>query len=81
MANLKNIIIEGNDWQNVGDLVTFEDNKAYTLQIQGGANIASSSGTPVGYFYINTSDLFNFTKREGEDLYIKSYNAVLSISD
>ena len=58
-----------------------EDGKTYSIQVQNSASIASSSGEPKSSFYINTPNVFTYTKREGEDLWIKSGYAVLVIAD
>ena len=81
MASLGQFIIEGNKWKNMGDLITLEDGKMYSLQVLNSANMISSSGEPKSGFYINTPDIILFTKREGEDLWIKSSYAVLVIAD
>lgn len=82
MANLEKFIIKGNEWKNISDSITLEDNKTYSCQILNSASIASSSGEPKSGFYINTPNVFTYTKREGEDLWVKSsYYAVLVIAD
>lgn len=81
MASLGQFIIKDNEWENVADLITLEDGKTYSIQVQNSASIASSSGEPKSGFYINTPNVFTYTKREGEDLWIKSSYAVLVIAD
>ena len=85
MANLGQFKIQKEDgYKNMSNLMTFEDGKTYTLQIQNPALIQSSSTDPTkGGFYINKPDIFTFTKKEGENLYIKSeaFFAVVNVAD
>ena len=81
MASLGQFIIKDNEWKNAADLIALEDGKTYSIQVQNSASIASSSGEPKSGFYINTPNVFTYTKREGEDLWIKSSYAVLVIAD
>ena len=85
MANLGQFKIQKEDnYKNMSDLMTFEDGKTYTLQIKNPASIQSSSTAPTnGGFYINKPDIFTFTKKEGENLYIKaeSFFTVVNVAD
>lgn len=85
MANLGQFKIQKEDnYKNMSDLMAFEDGKTYTLQIQNPASIQSASATPTsGGFYINKPDIFTFTKKEGENLYIKAetFFIVVNVAD
>ena len=85
MAHFGQFTIKKEDnYKNMSDLITFEDGKTYTLQIQNPALIQSSSTEPTkGGFYINKPDIFTFTKKEGENLYIKAeaFFTVVNVAD
>ena len=87
MAHLGEFVINtGGQYKKVADLtgITFEDGKQYTFQIQNSATIISSATKPTkGGFYINTPVLNRYTKKESEDLYIKTqlFKAILNIAE
>lgn len=76
MANLGAYKINTlNNYQKVSDLIglTFEDDKTYTLQVQGRAYIINSATVPTeGGFLLKDNQIVNFTKEAGVDFYIKT---------
>ena len=44
MASLGQFIIKDNEWKNVADLITLEDGKTYSIQVQNSASIAFFRG-------------------------------------
>lgn len=87
MAHLGRFVINTNgEYKKVEDLtgLTFEDGKQYTFQIQNSATVISSVEEPTaGGFYISDLGLNLYTKKAGEDLYIKTgpFSAVLDIAE
>lgn len=64
--------------------LTFEDGKQYTFQILNAATILSATTAPSkGGFYICKPELNLFTKKAGEDFYIKTMfsGCTLNISE
>lgn len=76
MANLGTYKINtNNNYQKVSDLtgLTLEDNKTYTLQVQGRAYIINSATLPTkGGFLLKDNQIINFTKEAGVDFYIRT---------
>lgn len=70
------------EYKKLQDLTgaAFEDDKTYLLQIRNPATIIISADVPVsGGFYISNNDIFSYTKKAGEDLYIKTTHTFASI--
>lgn len=75
------------EYKKLQDLTgtAFEDDKTYLLQISNPATIIVSAEVPKsGGFYISNNDIFSYTKKSGEDLYIKtphSFSSIVNISE